>query len=150
MYYRIIEVSSETTPDALTFVRVRFWLAEADYLASEPYVLVNDFRFGLRNTVRRIVVDGNGWLKRTDSTYLDPALRTNEKPGDFEWHDKPVDVPAKIRRHIIRYWGRAQERNAIGDETAKGIERDARDPHGILVRQDVKDLQDTGLTVEGE
>ncbi len=155
MYYVITEISSEATDDALTYLRVMFWNSQADADAGKPPMLINDFRFAaLRNTTRRIVTDGRGWLKKTDGTFVnpDPELKLREAltADDFEWHDQSVDITGEIRRQIVRYWRRAQDRHETGDRTTTRIVRDTRDPHNILRRQDVALMVNSGLTVEAD
>ena len=145
MYYRIVEVSTALPPADHTYIVVEFWRSRADFEASEPAVLVNDFLMALRSTRLQVDTDDLGRFK-TASGQWTPALPDGNRPSEDEndpwsWVDVEIDVGAKVHKNIVAYYERAQARGDRGSKVDRRIERDQADPHKVLARADVKALR---------
>ena len=146
MLYRIDEISTDKA-SGHTFVLVRFWNRKGDARANKPPRRVNDFLMQLRPTGQRVVTDAQGWLKRKDGVFVDPATLDLEKP-EPEWERETFnrDLPAEIRANVEAYWERAEAKGYPADHSSSRIQRDDNDPHGVLARPDVAALR--GAEVE--
>ena len=142
MLYKIVEVSTDKS-SGHTYVLVHFWRRKADQKAGKPPARINDFLMQLRPTGVRVVTNIQGWRKRKDGVFVDPATLGPEKP-EPEWeretHDR--DLPTEIKANIEAYWRRAEAKGYPGDQTDSRIKRDNSDPHGVLARPDVVALRD--------
>ena len=119
MFYKIVEVSTDKA-SGHTYVLVHFWQSRKDFtLRKSPY-RKNDFLMQLRSTGTRLIDEDN------------PALGS-------EAFDR--DLPAEIRTNIEAYWKRALILPLPFDHTSHRIERDERDPHGVLARPDVRAMR---------
>jgi hypothetical protein len=147
VFYRIAEVSTDKA-SGHAFILVDFWASKADFGASKPPVLTNDFLMQLRPTGQRIVTNAEGWLKRKDGVFVDPETLDDSSEPEPEWERETVDreLPAEIRANIKAYWERAQVRGDRGSKIDPRIQRNETDPHGVLARADVKALR--GAEVE--
>ncbi len=146
MFYKIIEVSTDKA-SGHTYVLVHFWRRKADQKAGKPPDRINDFLMQLRPTGERVVTNAQGWSKRKDGVFVDPATLGPEKP-EPEWEREPIDrdLPAEIKANIEAYWERAEEAEAGGkpypaNHANASIQRDDSDPHGVLARADVAALR---------
>ena len=144
MFYKIAEVSTDKA-SGHTYVLVHFWRDKADQ--GKPPDRINDFLMQLRPTGERVVTNAQGWLKRKDGVFVDPATLGPEKPEpawERETHDR--DLPAEIRANIEAYWERAETKGYPADHSNSRSQRDNSDPYGVLVRPDVAALR--GAEVE--
>ena len=141
MLYKIVEVSTDKASGHL-YCLVHFWRRKADVRANKPPRRVNDFLMQLRPTGQRVVTDAQGWLKRKDGVFVDPATLDLEKP-EPEWERETFnrDLPAEIRANVEAYWERAEAKGYPADHTNASIKRDNNDPHGVLARPDVVALR---------
>lgn len=149
LYPKILEVSTDKATGA-TYCLVRFWLTEAARAQGKTPFLVEDFVMQLRPTGTRLI-DPDDETKGTESF--------------------AIDVPAAINANIARYIVRAEQHGYQGDNTSrkatasmsfkvgggtvrkKGariftpIVRDQSDPHGILAKPEVKDMEGKDIDV---
>ncbi len=149
MLYRIVEVSTDKASGHL-YCLVHFWRRKTDQAKGKPPDRINDFLMQLRPTGERVVTNAQGWPKRKDGVFIDPAMLDPEKP-EPEWERETFDrdLPAEMRANIEAYWGRAEEAEAGGkpypaNHTSPRIQRDNSDPHGVLARPDVAALRGKG------
>lgn len=141
MFYKIREIS--TVKDTrLTYVQVDFWPDRAAFRRGDSPFLTNDFLMQLWTTAVRIVTRADGWLKRLDGRYVDPAAETTQEiaSDEFERETYDRDLPAEIRNNIEAYRKRAQARGDRGSKLDPRILRDESDPEGVLAKQKVRDL----------
>ena len=145
MVYKIVEVSTDKA-SGHTYVLVHFWRRRADYQTGKPPDRINDFLMQLRPTGERIVTNAQGWLKRKDGVFVDPATLGPDKP-EPEWERETFDrdLPAEIKTNIEAYWERAEAKGYPADHANASIQRDNSDPHGVLARPDVVALRAVGV-----
>lgn len=161
MVYEIQEISTDKASGA-TFVLVWFWPSEAARLAGpESPHLVNDFLMTLRPTETRVVRDGQGRMKRTDGTFIEPAEVKPEDELERETVERPL--PLEITANIEAYMNRATAKRYSGDHTGDAskpffvdgvrqkqvehrIERDNSDPRDVLKHAGVAALKELAET----
>jgi len=149
LYPKIVEVSTDKATGS-TYVLVRFWLTEAARTAGKTPYLVEDFVMQLRPTGTRLI-DPDDDTKGSES-YV-------------------IDIPAAIKDNIKRYIVEAERLGYQGDNTSrkatastsfkvggvtkrkKGariftpVVRDQSDPHGVLAKPEVKDMEGKDVDV---
>ena len=141
MLYKIVEVSTDKASGHV-YVLVDFWRDKAAFDAAKPPARVNDFLMQLRPLGQRVVTNAQGWYKRKDGVFVDPATLDPEKP-EPEWERETYDrdLPAEIKANIKAYWERAEAKGYLPDHSNSRIQRDNSDRNGILVRSDVAALR---------
>ena len=145
MFYKIVEVSTDKA-SGHTYVLVHFWQKREDFTARKPPYRKNDFLMQLRPTGERVVTNPQGWPKRKDGVFIDPQTLQLDAP-EPEWEREILDrdLPSEIRANIEAYWERALILPLPFDHTSHRIERDERDPHGVLARPDVRAMRGKGI-----
>ena len=143
LHPKIVEVSTDKKT-VETYVLVKFWKTKAARTRGDKPFLTNDLILDVRPTGTRLI---------------DP-----ERPSlGSEVYE--VDVAAEIRAQVHAYAARAEKLGYAGDHSSanavttdafsiKGVvqrrkgaplleprERDESDPHGVLAKQEVKDLR---------
>ncbi len=159
--YEITELSTAASGE--TYVLVDYWRSNAEHDAGDPPYYTEEFDIQVRPTKERIATNIDGWLKRIDGVFIDPAtFPKGERPTDVEWTRETVivDVPAYLRGKIEKHWALAEERGWSGDHTRDGrkafyvndalvpqransrtLKRSLLDTHNILVRPDVQAMR---------
>jgi hypothetical protein len=149
LYPKIVEVSTDKATGA-TYVLVRFWQTKTARAEGRPPFLVEDFVMALRPTGTRLI-DPDDETKGTE-TYS-------------------IDVPAAIKENIRKYIAEAERLGYQGDNSSrkgtastsfkvggvvkrkrgarifKPVVRDQSDPHGVLSRPEVKELEGKDVDV---
>ena len=137
MIYKIFDISTDKLT-SLTFFQVFFWHGEAIGWPDR----LHHFVMQLRPTREAIVTNKDGWFKRKDGVFVDPATFDFSKPEpEWEWETLDNDLPAIIDGNIKAYWGRAEKNEYPVDWTDErlNLALDDSDPHGVL-RDDVMAL----------
>lgn len=165
MIYELPEISTATV-SGMTYVLARYWLSKVDRDAGKPPHITEEFQMQLNPTGRRIVTNAQGWWKRSDGVFVDPAtLKLDEPEPEWKRETHTLDVPALIRANVENYWNRvAVPQKLSGNHTTDAtkplfrdgtlvpqrstslIVRDNSDPKQVLERDDVKALR--GAVVE--
>lgn len=133
MFYKIVELANAKKTGHL-YVLVHFWPDKKAY--GKPPVLINDFLMQLRPTSTQVVTDDRGYLRTVSGRWVRVGARVQDYPDDpWERETVDVDLVGGIKGNIEAYWRRAQARGEEGDHSApafRSIERDNKDPHGVL------------------
>lgn len=141
MIYKIVEISTDKM-SGHTYILVHFWRISADQITGKSPERTNDFLMQLRPTEVRVVTNADGWLKRMDGVFIDPAMLDLDKPQP-EWERETVDrdLLVEIKANIEAYWERAEAKGYPSGHSNPHIERDNSDPYGVLARADVLALR---------
>lgn len=173
MYYEIPEVSRHES--GLIYILVELWLTQADHDAGEPPILSNDFLIQLRRQYQRVVTSTglvageaavgegeigfpNGWHKRLDGVFVDPANITPEDEA-IGWERETItktnaELRQEARQILLAYWRRAKAAALAGQsfprrhDQRQRLIRNLDDPDGLLAR--VVALQGEAQEVIGE
>lgn len=134
MIYEIVNKATDAATGELYLV-VKFWDDGQDP-DTDPPDLINDFVMQLRATRQRIVTDGQGQLKLTDGSFIDPPDIDDDTAYDFEFETVDVDVAARVEKNILAYWDRAKKRNEVAAARVSFVDArrqtDRTDPHGVM------------------
>lgn len=156
MYVEVAEVSRHES--GALYVLVLFWHGKAQFDLGLPPAVSNDFIMQINRRYQRIVTNTDGWLKRLDGVFVDPANLTeeDEKIGfEREMVTKTnAELRQEVRQHIIDYWRRYKQaflsRKPFPrkhDQREK-MRRNQDDADGVLAR--VRAMQGTREEVAGE
>ena len=142
MFYKIVELSTDKR-SGHTYVLVHFWERQALYREGKPPTRINDFLMQLRPTGVRAVANASGGLKSKGGPFIDPStLGFDRLVPEWEKETYNRDLPAEIMSNIEAYWARAKMKDYPANHSNARIQRDNRDPHGVLARPDVMELRD--------
>lgn len=123
MFYQIVERS--ITDDGMLYVLVRYWATKANYDLGKRPAWEHDHLWAANYPWQHntIVTDRNGWFKRTDGVFIDPATLDPTKPEpNWERQVVTVDRPAEVERSIVNAWNRVYLKG-LGSGTDKSIQR---------------------------